>query len=242
MRKIIRHILTAALVVGLLLFGNVTAAQAYRFAPFQSFDEAQAAYENEMWLPTAEGWVPPEAAISPRYVDSGELARRQALPASERVRELAFWQVMYQPGDVFVSDMGMLYIVEGTEYRGVGTEHALPDGTYLLSPELNFDPQYLSESTYSAPSENGSYVPDTMNYSGPADLQDPSMYFAGHDIIYRVAELSWTCNGFAPGDSFTIRDGMFIHNSADGEVPLEHTDELPDGEYSLGSDYIFRSV
>lgn len=242
MQKILRHAFTAALVVGLLLFGNVTAAQAYRFAPFQSAEEAQEAYENEMWLPTAVGWVPPEAAISPRYVDSDELARRQAQSSSERVRELAFWQVMYQPGDVFVSDRGALYIVEGSEYYSVGNEYALEDGTYSLTPELEFEPQYLSGSTYSAPSENETFEPPTLDYSGPADLQDPNMYFAGHDVIYRVAELSWTCNGFAPGDSFTIRDGMLIHNSEYGEVALERTNELPDGEYALGKDYYFRSV
>ena len=242
MRKILRHALTAALVVGLLLFGNVTAAQAYRFAPFQSAEEAQEAYENAMWLPSAVGWVPPKAAISPRYVDSDELERRQAQPASERVREMAFWQVMYQPGDVFVVDSGMLYIVEGTEYRSVGTEHALEDGTYSLDAELNFEHQYLSSSVLPAPSESESYAPPTLDYSGPADLQNPSMYFAGHDIIYRVAELSWTCNGFSPGDSFTIRDGMLIHNSEHGEVALERTNELPDGEYALGKDYFFRSV
>jgi len=242
MRKPIRRILTALLVVGLLLFGNATAAQAYRFAPFQSAEEAQEAYDNEMWLPTAEGWVPPEAAISPRYVDNEELERRQAQSASERVRELAFWQVMYQPGDVFVVSNGALYLVEGTEYFGVGNEYALPDGSYSLTPELDFERQYLSESSHSAPSEKETYKSPTLDYSGPADLQDPSMYFAGYDVIYRVAELSWSCNGFAPGDSFTIRGGMLIHNTENGEVALEHTSELPDGEYALGSDYMFRSV
>lgn len=233
--------IAAAIVVALFAF-LTPPAQAYKTAPFSSMEEAEYAEQIEMHWVGRGHHIPAYRATAVHVASDEELARRQSLSASERVYEMAYWHVMYEPSDIFYSDGNTLYLAKnGTVSKAnpIGTEWELSEGLYELTRELEFEPLFHS-AAYVEP-ELKTKAPTAVDT--PTGLDDPSLYFAGYDVIYRVAELSWTNSGFSAGDYFQIEGGAMYHiTGKDTREYLGDTSELPDATYALHPDFIFRSI